>query len=170
MNVFACCINRPELVQTFPPSVLYLVTSKKCPDDFREYLFENGGYLKKIKHKDMKEILKKFKNGEIDLNSSKIKALLKFDKGNKRYRHRKKVIEQNMEFLNKLLKDFLSMEKKIKWPARKKDKKTELTREQDKEINKFFNDLNDMLKKIRPKSKIVDDPRPKLKLMKTVTK
>lgn len=165
MKVYACCLNRPELVQTFSPSVLYKICSRKFPKDLREYLFENGNYLEKIKHKKIKEILQQFKEGELNFKSPKIKALIKFDKGNKRYRRHKKAIEQNIGLLSKLLADFLSVERKIKWPARKRDKMTELTRDQDKEINQILDKFDKVLKKMRPKSKIVDDPKPKLKLV-----
>jgi len=79
MNVYRYCLEIPEVVSTIKPSVLYQIASPNFPADLREHLFEHHHELDDIDNKTIREICKKFKEGEIDLDSPEVKSLIQYD-------------------------------------------------------------------------------------------
>ncbi|MFC1818431.1 DUF3102 domain-containing protein [Thermodesulfobacteriota bacterium] len=76
IKVYEHCMYTPELVNYFKPSILYKVCSKSFPQDLRQELFSNATGDYDFKYKDFLAVVSKFKNGEIDLESDEVKALL----------------------------------------------------------------------------------------------
>lgn len=88
-NVFKTCANHPEWVETFSLSILGKLSTPDCPEDFRQYLFENG--RPDISNKDYDHVLNLYKAGDIDLHSPEMEALCRFDEKRDEYDERKKV-------------------------------------------------------------------------------
>ena len=88
-NVFKTCANHPRWVLTFSLSILSKLSTPDCPEDFRQYLFENGRH--DISNKDYDRVLKEYKAGNIDLDGPEMKALCRFDEKRGEFAERKKV-------------------------------------------------------------------------------
>jgi hypothetical protein len=87
MNVHGACIGRPELVETINASVLYQIAAPGFPADLRSCLLEHSMSLKDISHKKIKDILRRYKKGEIGLDSPEIMALTKYHADEDEYTH-----------------------------------------------------------------------------------
>jgi len=164
MKVYACCLKKPQLVTTIQTSILYQVASKKFPQDLRKYLFKHGDYLEKISNKQIKNILKQYKAGEINLKSPEIKGLLKYNKNKKKYANYQKRIEQNIKLLEKLKNTVAGIAEKIGWPIASNEKLTELTSEQKKMIEDSIKDIVKVIEEARPEYKVNENMKPELEV------
>jgi len=77
MRVFAACMNCPEMVDYIPRSCLYIMTEPQFPEDLRTVLFDNITGPVAMDRVALVLVAKKFKNGEINIDSAEVQALLK---------------------------------------------------------------------------------------------
>jgi hypothetical protein len=76
MNVYNACLGNPFYADSIKASVLYQIAAPSFPKDLREHLFEHEGWeLKNFTNADIRDLLIKYKAGELDLESEGIKKL-----------------------------------------------------------------------------------------------
>ena len=150
------------MVQTIPQTVLYTICSKKFPGDLREVLFKNGDYLQRIRDEEIKEIMERFKQGEINLDSPEIKRLTEFDRRTKQYADYRGALLRNIELLKGLRDDVEKRAGEIHWPVMKNAKETELTEKQEREMEELIKEVRATVKGIFPKHKVVKKLKPKM--------
>jgi hypothetical protein len=90
MNVYKTCLASPQIVTSLKASVLYQIAAPGFPADLRQYIFEHVDdvytwkdtpvKLEEITNQDIKELLKKYKAGEIDNESEEIKKIFEENK------------------------------------------------------------------------------------------
>lgn len=73
MNVFKVCLGNPAIVETMKASVLYQIAAPGFPADLREHIFETGRPLENFSSRDLRELLEKYKAGELDEESDGVK-------------------------------------------------------------------------------------------------
>jgi hypothetical protein len=86
MNVYKTCLANPNLVTSLKASVLYQIASPGFPTDLRQYIFEHVDdvytwkdtpvKLEEITNNDLRELLMKYKAGELDTDSNEIRKLI----------------------------------------------------------------------------------------------
>jgi hypothetical protein len=88
-KVYRTCADHPEWVLTFSLSILEKLWAPDCPEDFRQYLFDNG--RPDISIDDYNHVLQEYKAGNIDLHSPEMKAICHFDEKRDEFAERKKI-------------------------------------------------------------------------------
>lgn len=81
MRVFHCCVGRPEIVQFFPPTSMYVICSDKFPKDLREALFDHAKGIIPPEKKELTEVALRMRHGELSMQSPEVQAMLVRQKG-----------------------------------------------------------------------------------------
>jgi hypothetical protein len=163
MNVYRFCLNRPKLVNSIKSSVLYTISSNNFPNDLREHLLEHGNSLSDIKSKQIKDIMKRFKKKEIDLESPEIKGLIQYREEKSKFKGHEEVIASclgKLRHLERMVADWVAS---IIWPASPDNAKLEMTQDQIKDLNDIRKDLDKAIGTAFPKVKLVPLLEPRLK-------
>jgi hypothetical protein len=78
VNVYKICLANPDIVLSMKQSVLYRIAAPNFPADLREYLFESGDIrLDQIRNADIRELLRKYKDREVDQETDEIKRFFR---------------------------------------------------------------------------------------------
>lgn len=77
MGVYEACLGRPELVEFFPVSSLYVICSESYPDDIRKLLFDHASGPYDLGKKELLSVAMSYRNGEISLDSPEVQGLLR---------------------------------------------------------------------------------------------
>lgn len=141
MNVYRCCLGRPDVVKTIKTSLLYQITAPGFPKDLREHIFKKKNQLNNIKNKKMHDIYLRFKNKELDLESPEVQQLFKKNKNkivNKTYN--KKVAIQ-IGKIKKLRDTVLSKTAKFQWPVHPETNEVEVEDDQLEQAGKLIGEI-----------------------------
>lgn len=84
MSVYKACMGRPELVEFFPVSSLYVVCSESYPDDIRKLLFDHASGPYDLNQNELLRVAVKYRNGEIGIDSQEVQRLLRRKKNDDR--------------------------------------------------------------------------------------
>lgn len=112
MNVYKACLAVPALVTTMKASVLYQIAAPGFPADLRECIFEHRDVvfdyldfqpkrLEDIRNEDVKELLRRYKAGELDLESDGVKQFFENNKKIVQYEYLYDQIELCLRALEK---------------------------------------------------------------------
>jgi len=164
MNVYRHCLGRPGLVKTIKASILYMIASPDFPKDLREHILENGKKLKKIKNKKLRDIYRRFKEGELDLESPEIKGLFKKNKRRVVDEGYAEEISDRIGKIEKLTTTVLSITSKIEWPIHPSTKEVELEDDELKKVNQLLKKILNAVQSLRPGQKDQSE-KPKLSLV-----
>jgi hypothetical protein len=83
MNVYKYCLGQPFIADTMKASVLYQISTSGFPKDLRAYLFEDESgrkWFENMKDADRKEMLRRYKAGELDLNDEGVKRYFNWNR------------------------------------------------------------------------------------------
>jgi Protein of unknown function (DUF3102) len=80
MRVYRTCMGRPDLVEHFKPSALYLICAPSFSADLRKALFEDASGVYDIDQKELLQTSIKYKKGEVTLESPEVQNFLKKQK------------------------------------------------------------------------------------------
>ena len=83
MHVYQTCMGYPEVVSFFQPSDLYTIAAPQFPPEFREKLFVKAlaeRRLNDIGRKQLLEIVERWKQGEVNIDSPEVQELLQIEK------------------------------------------------------------------------------------------
>ena len=92
MNVYRHCLNTPEIVQYFKPSVLYKICESNFPAELRQEFLNNARGVYDISKKELMVIVEQYLNGEINIDGPEIQNLL----------HRQKIQKVNQRYVDEL--------------------------------------------------------------------
>jgi len=162
-HVFECCLGRPHLTETIKASILYQIAAPNFPDDLREHLLSHGTNLKDIKNKKMKRVMKRYRKGEIDLDSPEIEDLIDYRKSKDDWKRYHAKLIDSIESLSKLRNTVVKTVDNINWPTKGRKNKVKATEEIASNIRDLFSDIDKAISNIRPKIRIVKSMKPKLK-------
>jgi hypothetical protein len=155
MRVYEVCLGRPEIVESFNPSVLYTMAAPGFPKDLRQYLFDNSDSLDEIENDKLKDIYTRFKSGDLDLDSPEVKNLVKYNKNLNNSELYKSQIKKNIEILKNLKNYVDNAAKKMDWPIWPSRKSTVFSKEEELEIHGLLEDILKCIKDRLPQKHIV---------------
>lgn len=167
MRVYRYCLGRPELVQTFKPTVLYSICSNSFPEDLREHLFENSEYVINIKSSLIHNICNKFKTKQIDMNSPEIVSLINYNESIDKYSDYDRNIKKNIKELKTIRNFLFDSKSKIVWEKLRDDEKIEILQEDAEELKEILDDIDKVIHKIRPDIIVKKELKPFLKINKS---
>ncbi|MDB4442246.1 DUF3102 domain-containing protein [bacterium] len=164
MHVYQCCLGRPQLVEDFKPSLLYILTAPKFQENIRELFFKHASFFKKIGNKAAKEIAIKYGNGEYGPDHQKVKALIKYLEDQDSCDGYSDQLEKSMRSLNGLHDTVINEVEGISWPLLNGHQKTKLTNTQYQEISKLIQGMVEAVESILPVYEIVEDMKAGFKI------
>jgi hypothetical protein len=75
-RVYRACMGRPELVEYFQPSCLYIIAAPNFPPDLREALLKNAKGPVDVSKAKLVEVTLKYKRDEIGIEDPEVQSLL----------------------------------------------------------------------------------------------
>jgi hypothetical protein len=156
MRVYEACLGYPEVTQFFKPSELYVICQPSFPQEFREELFIKAYKERRendIGRKKLLEILHKFKQGEIQIDSPEVQNLFMIEKDRDYFHLYKRELEAFQVILENRLHKFSNLHSKfISSPLLENDKdaKAEKYFEVLEMIKGFISDVKFKIQDINP--------------------
>lgn len=115
MNAYKYCLGYFEFLETIPSSIIYMVSSPNFPSDLREYLFTTGE-IKLINVRDeLRDLLEKYKNSEIDFTSPELNKLFKVKRDDNAFNHYINLLDSLQQELTKYFNIFDNLDHPIKY-------------------------------------------------------
>jgi hypothetical protein len=115
MNAYKYCLGYFELLETVPLSIIYMVASPNFPSDFREYLFATGEIKIVNIRSEIRDLLDKYKNGEIDFTSPALNKLFKANRDYNAFNHYIQLLDSLQQELSKYFNIFDNLDHPIKY-------------------------------------------------------
>jgi hypothetical protein len=150
MRVYRYCLRRPQLIQSIPSSVLYTIAAPGFPKDLREFIFKNADDLEKISNKKIRDLCRRFKDKELDLESPEIEGLIKYRQDRNQYQAYLAKLEEAIGMLEHLGKNISKVSADITWPIFPGEEQTVLTAEQAQKVKDLIEDLGEQVKGLKP--------------------
>jgi len=166
MNVYQCCLGRPQLVADFKPSLLYILTAPKFQENIRELFFKYATFFLNIGNKAARDIAIKYSNGEYSLDHPEVKALIKYLEDQDSYEVYNNGLERNIRLVSDLHETVTKTVKDISWPTIEGDQKTQMTNNQHQKVADHIQEMVAAVESILPECKIVEHLEPQIKTKK----
>jgi hypothetical protein len=116
MRVYEACLGYPEVTQFFKPSELYEICRPSFPQEFRDELFIKAYKVRRendIGREKLLEIMHKWKQGEIQIDSPEVQNFLMIEKDRDYFHLYKREIEALQAILEDRLKKFEKLDFKF---------------------------------------------------------
>ena len=165
MRVYKCCLGRPSIVNSIGTSILYQIAAPAFPTNLREYIFEHGDELSKIKNEHMKKIVTRFKKGQLNIGSPEIVELFKFNQNMATYKTYEKKVTEGMDKIKKLEDAVLATTNKFEWPIHPEEQQTILSKDQSNEVKEIIANIISAVNTLLPERSDTGI-KPTLKLIK----
>jgi hypothetical protein len=166
MHVYEHCLRRPQLVEDFKPSLLYILTAPKFQENIRELFFKHATYFKNIGNKAARDISIKYGNGEYPPDHPKVKALIKYLEEQDSCAGYNNDLEKSINRVINLHETVTKTVKDISWPTLEGNQKTQMTKNQHQEVVNRIKGMVEAVESILPECEIVEHLKPQLKIKK----
>ena len=134
-KIYKTCVGHSEWVLTFSLSTLQDLCANNCPEDLRQYLFENGN--PDIPNKSYKQVIQGVKDGIYDLKSPEVQALCRFDEKRTDFVERKKVDRSLMVEIRNYRASAISMSEKVEKSSLSEGAKRSVKQSSEKNVEQY---------------------------------
>ncbi len=164
MHVYEHCLRRPQLIEYFKPSLLYILTAPKFQENIRELFFKHATFFKNIGNKVASDIAIEFSNGKYPPDHPKVKALIKYLEEQDSCAGYNNDLEKSINRVIDLHDTVNSVVKNVAWPSLNGNPKAQLTNSQHEKISNLIQGMVEAVESILPEFEIVEDLMPEIEI------